>query len=337
MRAITIEGVSKRFGKQLVLRGIHLDVQAGERLVLYGCSGAGKTTLLRLIAGLEKPNEGRVRISERDVTHIPPARRSVALVSQDAALYPQFSVQQNLQIAVKRLKLSRSEVDTRIANLLDRFRITHIAANLPSQISGGEAQRVAFARAVIGDPQVMLLDEPLSQLDGVHRESVVDLLDEISTEFGITTVMVSHDPLDAMRLADRIAVLHEGCLIDQGSPLQLYAQPKTRISGSLLSPFGMNWLDTQVVSIDQQAGQRGSKRYWGFRPEAAQFSMDAAAPEKNVRMEIQVASIRPLGFAQLVTGYHRGCRLLLLVRETEIREDYLTFDVAHEAICWVDQ
>lgn len=343
MHSIKLQGITKRFDENTAVNEVCLEVRAHERLVLFGCSGAGKTTLLRLIAGLDRPDCGRILFSNADLTDKPPVDRSVAMVGQDFALYPQLTLQKNLQAGLKRLRLSRTDANERIVSMCEKFQISHLAERLPAQISGGEAQRAAFARALIAEPKILLLDEPLSQMDGLNKEKAIELLDTISTNFNPTTVLVSHDPLDAMRLGDRIAVLHEGKLIDSGTPMELYEKPKTRISGRLLSPFGMNWIDCSLLSgaaIQNRPGEESDwimrSRYMGFRPEDVSISPSDSG-EGEVRLAAELQSRQPLGFSCLIKGNVEGQELRLLGNNLDSIPNRLRIAIPIKLIRWVDE
>lgn len=281
---------------------------------MFGCSGAGKSTLLRIIAGLETADRGTVKLDGHDAARLKPSHRGVSLLSQDAALYPQRTVAQNVASSAKKLKLERAALDRQVQQMLEQFSIAELRNKLPSEISGGQMQRVALAKALISQPKILLLDEPLSQLDGQTKEAAVDLLNMIHSEYRPTTVMVTHDPLDAMRMSDRLAVLHQGELLDAGDPDRLYKNPTSRIGGSLLSPFGMNWIDLDLLE-ESENGMAASGKFLGFRPEDAvlhgrqkvasrvgtedEEARPCFADEEAYSFAVEVSGIQTLGFAGL--------------------------------------
>ncbi|MFN3191718.1 MAG: ABC transporter ATP-binding protein [Aureliella sp.] len=280
MGHLVANSLGKTFGNFEALRDISFSVGKGECLVLFGASGAGKTTLLRLIAGLEKPSTGRLELEGQNLDGVAASARGVALLSQSVSLYPQLNVRRNMEAALKGKQiagssLARAERAQRIDAMLAGFGVEALAEKLPSQLSGGESQRVAFARALVAEPKLLLLDEPLSQLDGPNRESAIALLKEVAQRFRPTTIMVSHDPVDAMRLGDQVAVLDAGNLLDSGSPENVYRNPSCRASADLFGVWGMNWFETDPRVLPSEHGGKG--RWMGFRPEAAEWL--ASAPE----------------------------------------------------------
>lgn len=299
MALIELQNVSKQFGSVSAVSNVSLTIQEHERFVLFGRSGAGKSTLLRLIAGLERPDHGHILFDNQDVHRIPAQRRGVAMLGQDAALYPQLSVFQNLKTIVKQRHASKRACQERIEGLLKQFHIEHVADNLPSQLSGGEGQRAALAKAMAAEHKVLLLDEPLSQLDNANRESAIEALDQVTEQFAPTMIMVSHDPMDALRFADRIGVMHEGRLVDVGEVMDVYHRPRCRISGQLLSPFGMNWIDQQTsprlwqkfASEIESDSEVVSQRYLGIRGEKIRCmswsNTQSSAPQKVPQAIVQ--------------------------------------------------
>ena len=336
MHAIEIHAVSKYYGQKKALDDVSFHIDANESCVLFGCSGAGKSTLLRLISGLDSPDCGSIRLAGQEVTQLPPSQRSVSLVFQDTGLYPHLSLRKNLLVALQRLRLDGEELNARIGSVLQNLGIAHLEERLPSQISGGEAQRAAFARALVVRPNILLLDEPLSQLDGLSKLQAIELLEEVKHRFHPTMVIVSHDPLDAFRLADRIALMHEGRLIDHGLPEQLYRAPSSRLSGHLLSPFGMNWLDRNDPALAGTNLPTPRGQFLGFRPEDVRIGGDGSTtPCLQLKMTVQ--SARRLGFTNLVSGTCEDQTLHLLTGCENIQPGKLQISVPHEALCWVDQ
>ncbi|MEM7477547.1 MAG: ABC transporter ATP-binding protein [Planctomycetota bacterium] len=312
---VDLNQVRKSFEGCEAIQDLSLSIPSEKRCVLFGCSGAGKTTLLRIIAGLEQPDSGSIVIEGQEVTRKSPKARKVALLSQDSALYPQLTVRQNISTSGKKLKLSRNDLDQRVESMMDKFEIRSLQDKLPAQISGGEAQRTALARALIAEPSLLLLDEPLSQLDGRMRESSIQLLDRIQREFRPTTLVVSHDPIDAMRLADQLAILDRGQLIQSGRPAELYENPKTRIVGELLSPFGMNWLaceELDAQEFDRKDRFDASDRFLGFHAEDARLTGEKSNTPDELCLQVKVQEERFIGAGKLVSCQWRDCRLRVL-------------------------
>ncbi|MEM7560475.1 MAG: ABC transporter ATP-binding protein [Planctomycetota bacterium] len=351
MSTIEVIEVSKSFGSQpqktLALRDVSLTIASGSRCVMFGCSGAGKSTLLRIIAGLETADRGTVKLNGHDAARLKPALRGVSLLSQDVALYPQRTVEQNVAISAKKLKLERAALDRQVQQMLEQFSIAELRNKLPSEISGGEMQRVALAKALISQPQILLLDEPLSQLDGQTKEAAVDLLNMVQSEYRPTTVMVTHDPLDAMRMSDTLAVLGQGELIDAGEPDRLYKTPTSRIGGSLLSPFGMNWIDMDLLG--EAKNGMASGKFLGFRPEDAALegrqkeaskvgaedeeAHPCFADEEACSFAVEISGVQTFGFARLYL-----CRFLHPASPTQtlrVLGGGEKTDVGQQAICRV--
>ncbi|WP_374213693.1 ABC transporter ATP-binding protein [Jannaschia sp. LMIT008] len=224
--AVEARGARKAFGGFVALQGVDLAIAAGEFFTLLGPSGCGKTTLLRLIAGFEGPTEGSIHIAGQDVTADPPHRRPVNTVFQSYALFPHLSVFDNVAFGLR--MLGRGDVDARTAAMLDLVALSDFAQRKPAQLSGGQQQRVALARALAPDPQVLLLDEPLSALDLKLRRQMQRELKRLQGETGITFVFVTHDQEEALTMSDRIAVMEAGRILQVGTPRAVYDEPATR-------------------------------------------------------------------------------------------------------------
>ncbi|MFN3762473.1 MAG: ABC transporter ATP-binding protein, partial [Anaerolineae bacterium] len=209
------------------LRGVHLEVIPGEYFVILGPTGAGKTVLLETIAGLHFPRRGHVFLNGEDVTHVPPERRSVGFVYQDYALFPHLSVAENIAFGLRLRGMGRKAIAARVDELARRLSIHHLLQRRPETLSGGEAQRVALARALAMEPAILLLDEPLSALDPPTREELQRELARLHRELGTTTLHVTHDFEEAVALADRIAVMHQGQIVQVGSPEEVFRRPES--------------------------------------------------------------------------------------------------------------
>ena len=228
MSAIDIRGVSRRFGELRALDHVDLAIEQGEFFSLLGPSGCGKTTLLNIIAGFLAPSGGAVTIGGRDVTALPPHRRDIGMVFQNYALFPHLNVFENVAYGLRVRKLSRAAIRERVAEMLALVRLEAHADRMPHQLSGGQQQRVAIARALAIKPQVLLLDEPLSNLDAKLRKEMQSELRRMQRDVGITTVLVTHDQEEALSLSDRIGILGAGRLQQIGTPLTLYRRPSNR-------------------------------------------------------------------------------------------------------------
>ena len=228
MAAITLAGIGKNFGSTVAVDGVDLRVADGRFVALLGPSGCGKTTLLRIISGLEVPARGSIAIGGRDVTRLAPERRNVGFMFQSYALFAHMSVAENLRFPLRmRRGLSRAEEDARVTRALDLVRLPDVGARKPGQLSGGQQQRVALARALIDEPDVLLLDEPLSNLDARLRDEMQLELVELRRQIPITTIMVTHDQHEGLALADEIVVMRAGKIEQAGAPDAVYAAPRT--------------------------------------------------------------------------------------------------------------
>jgi putative spermidine/putrescine transport system ATP-binding protein len=228
MARLEIDRVSKRYGEVHAVRDVTLDVADGEFVVLLGPSGCGKTTTLRVVAGFAEPTSGAVRLGEREITSLPPWKRNAGLVFQSYALFPHLTVAQNVAFGLEMRKVEASEMGRRIADALRLVRLEHLGERLPRQLSGGQQQRVALARALVFRPDVLLLDEPLSNLDAKLRQEVRVEIRELQKKLGLTTVMVTHDQEEALTMADRLVVMNDGAVRQVGTQQDLYERPTDR-------------------------------------------------------------------------------------------------------------
>lgn len=241
---LTVAGLEKRFGSVTAVQDLSLAVKDGELLAIVGPSGCGKTTLLRIIAGLERPDQGRVFIQGKDVTSLPPERRDVGFVFQQFALFPNMTVAANVEYGLKRKRVPAPERARRVAEMLSMVGLRGLERRRPDQLSAGQQQRVALARALAPRPNTLLLDEPLSALDAAIRERLREELRETQRRLGITTILVTHDQEEAMAIADRVAVMNDGRLEQVGTPWELYHQPRTRFVAGFIGRG--NFLSGQV-------------------------------------------------------------------------------------------
>ncbi|MCB1054069.1 MAG: ABC transporter ATP-binding protein [Acidobacteria bacterium] len=262
---LSLEGLGKRFGDHEVLRAIDLDVGEGEVLALLGPSGSGKTTALRLLAGFEVPDSGRIRVGGEDVTGQPAAKRGFGMVFQHYALFPHLDVGANVAFGLETRGWSRERIAARVAEVLDLVGLTGFEARRPGEISGGQQQRVALARALAPEPKLLLLDEPLSNLDPSLRERTRRQLRQVVERVGITTVLVTHEQEEAFHLGDRVAVLHQGTLQQVGLPEELYERPRTRFVATFVGraaalPGRLEGRDGEVGRVS--LGAAGDGQSW---------------------------------------------------------------------------
>jgi ABC-type Fe3+/spermidine/putrescine transport system ATPase subunit len=253
MPGVRLEGLTKRFGKTVAIENINLDIQDGEILTFLGPSGCGKTTTLRCIAGLLIPDEGDVYLGDERVTNLPPEKRKLGLVFQNYALWPHMTVFQNLAFGLELRKVPKAEIRQRIEQSLALVRLSGLHERFPRQLSGGQQQRVALARALVLEPRLLLLDEPLSNLDAQLREEMRFELRELQKNLGITSVYVTHDQAEALVLSDRIAILQAGELVQVAPPSEIYSQPGNRfVAGFVgLSSF----MEGTIVQWTETSGQ----------------------------------------------------------------------------------
>jgi len=236
---LSLRGIHKVLGGRDIVDNLDLDVTKGEMVCLLGPSGCGKTTTLRMVAGFLEPDQGSVTIDGRDVTSLPPERRPTAMVFQNYALWPHMSVFDNIAFGLKLRKMPRAEISERVGQALELVNLTHHLKSRPARISGGEQQRVALARALVQEPKVLLLDEPLSNLDAKLRVRVREDIREIQQRLGITTVVVTHDQDEALSISDRVAVMNGGRIEQYAAPVDLYRSPATTFVGGFVGAMNV--------------------------------------------------------------------------------------------------
>ena len=250
MTTITLEGIRKEFGATVAVDSISLTIKAGDLFFLLGPSGCGKTTLLRMIAGFIDPTAGRILLGDRDVTHLSPEKRNTGMVFQNYALWPHMTVAENVAFGLTVRKVTKAERDRRVLEALAAVRMQDYAERRPNQLSGGQQQRVALARALVIRPSVLLLDEPLSNLDAKLRLEMRSEIRRICTETGITTVYVTHDQKEALSMADGMAVLRSGHIEQTGAPKDVYDRPRSRFVADFLG-------ETNFASVEVREARNG--------------------------------------------------------------------------------
>jgi len=249
MAGLRIAGLRKSFGSVEILRGIELDIADGEFVCFLGPSGCGKSTLLRSIAGLEDLTEGEIHLGGRDITDLPSARRDIAMVFQNYALYPHMNVRKNMAFGLSLNGVSRAEIDARVGDAADILRIGDLLDRKPRQLSGGQRQRVAIGRAIVRKPQLFLLDEPLSNLDAGLRVTMRAELAALHERLGVTMIHVTHDQVEAMTLASRVVVLDKGRVSQFGSPLELFHRPANLFVAGFIGSPRMNFLSVKLLAV----------------------------------------------------------------------------------------
>ena len=246
MPPVSFEHVTKRFGDVSVVEDFNLEVADGELLVLVGGSGSGKSTILRMVAGLETVSSGSIRIGDREITHLRPRERDVAMVFQDYALYPHMTVRENLSLGLRLRKIARTEIDRRVAWAAGILGLEPLLDRKPKQLSGGQRQRVAMGRAMVREPMVFLFDEPLSNLDAGLRAQMRIEIGSLQRRLSTTTIYVTHDQVEAMTLGDRIVVLANGKIQQVGRPIDLYRNPSNRFVAGFIGTPQMNFIPGRI-------------------------------------------------------------------------------------------
>jgi len=323
MASVAIRDVRKAFGSTTVIHGVDIAIVDGEFVVLVGPSGCGKSTLLRMIAGLENITSGEIHIGDRLVNDLPPKERDVAMVFQNYALYPHMTVAANMAFSLKLRGAPQTEIDTRVKRAADILGLGPYLQRFPRQLSGGQRQRVAMGRAIVRDPQVFLFDEPLSNLDAKLRVQMRTEIKELHQRLKTTTVYVTHDQIEAMTMADKIVVMHDGLVEQIGAPLELYDKPKNLFVAGFIGSPAMNFLKGAVrlngkMEFEVPSGARlplaavpagsdGRAAIYGVRPEHFVIADDGA--------EAAIQVIEPTGAEIQVVAKLGGEEIIAVFRE----------------------
>jgi len=310
MAQVILEGVRKEFSGNppaVALEGLDLTIADGELLIMVGPSGCGKTTALRCVAGLEQPTAGRIVIGDREVQDLPSRKRDVAMVFQNYALYPHLTVYGNLAFGLKEHRVPKAETDRRVREMAGMLGIEQLLDRRPAQLSGGQSQRVAMGRALVREPQVFLLDEPLSNLDAKLRGQMRGEILELQRRVGVTSLYVTHDQSEAMTLGDRIAVLNGGVLLQLGTPEEVFRTPRNVFVAAFMGTPSMNLLrgdakDGVMTAGDLRLRLTGASDgpvIVGFRPEAMLPAREGAGLPQ---VEMVVDVVEELGNETLIYG-----------------------------------
>lgn len=307
MSEIRLENLSKRWGSFVAVEAFNLTIAEGEFLVLLGPSGCGKTTTMRMVAGLEEASEGDIIIGDQLVNKLEPKDRDIAMVFQSYGLYPNMSVYENIRFPLKMRSVERSGHDARVRRVAEMVELTDFLHRKPAELSGGQRQRVALARAIVREPNVFLMDEPLSNLDAKLRVSTRAQIKNLHHELKVTTIYVTHDQIEAMTLADRVVVMEKGCIQQVGTPTEIYDQPANIFVAGFIGNPSMNLIAGDLkdgtfsaphVKVSGLKGADGPVTL-GFRAEDSQ--VQSAAAGNSVQIEAPVYSIELLGDASMVT------------------------------------
>ena len=350
MAHVRLDNLSKKFGSHTALSGLDLDIASGEFFVLLGPTGAGKTTTLRLIAGLDHPNGGSIAIDGQDVMNWSAAERDVALVFQYYSLYPHYTVRQNLEFPLKSKvrHLSQPDIDQRVAKASKTLRIEHLLERKTDRLSGGEMQRVSIGRAIVREPKVFLMDEPLSNLDAKLREILRAELKDLQMKLGATFLYVTHDQVEAMSMGDQVGVLNQGRIIQVGTPQQIYNRPRDTFVATFVGSPTMNLHQASVangravivpekleVPLDGAGG--GGPTRW---PDAVMLGVrsEDIVVGPNETVEARVHGVENQGVEKVVTLRVDDCLLKATVpARLEIGIDAVVrFSFKREKLHWFD-
>src|SRR4051812_42191739 len=323
MASVGIRDVKKAFGTSQVIHGVNISIGDGEFVVLVGPSGCGKSTLLRMIAGLESITGGEIRIGERVVNHMPPKERDIAMVFQNYALYPHMTVAANMGFSLRLRGADKAEIDARVRRAAEILGLMPLLERFPRQLSGGQRQRVAMGRAIVRDPQVFLFDEPLSNLDAKLRVAMRTEIKELHQRLKTTTVYVTHDQIEAMTMADKIVVMHDGIVEQIGTPLDLYDKPDNQFVAGFIGSPAMNFLKGKVrlngtAAFEGPHGVKlplgaapadadGRSAVYGIRPEHFTIADDGA--------EAEIVVVEPTGSETQVFAKLGGEEVVAVFRE----------------------
>ena len=341
-KSISVKGMNKHYGAFHALKDLSLDVEPGEFLVLLGPSGCGKSTALRMIAGLESISSGTLMIGDNDVTDVLPKYRDIAMVFQSYALYPHKTVAENIGFPLKMAKTPKPEMDAAIKAAADQVELIDLLDRLPGQLSGGQRQRVALARAIIRRPSVFLMDEPLSNLDAKLRVNMRAEFKHMQSTLGITTIYVTHDQIEAMTLAHRVAIMKDGILQQLGTPKEVYSDPANLFVAGFMGSPPMNFIEGAIENGQFQsrnvslgaAGLADHKHVTlGFRPEDCQVT-----PSGQGQLDARVFTFEMTGDMSLVTFRFDDTPMVVkMPKDFEIAPDQnagISFDT--NLVCFFD-
>lgn len=309
MAQVELKGLHKKYGKVHVVKGIDLNVENSEFIVLVGPSGCGKSTVLRMIAGLEEISGGEICIGDRVVNDVPPDERNVAMVFQNYALYPHMTVRENMGFSLKMARASKAEIQKKVEKVAEMLELSAYLERKPSELSGGQRQRVAMGRAIVRKADVFLFDEPLSNLDAQLRTQMRLELKKMHMRLKTTTVYVTHDQIEAMTLADRIVILKDGLIQQVGSPIEIFESPNNIFVAQFIGNPPMNIFPAAVTDVNGKrvlqagdfslilqedqypAAQNGSKVMVGIRPDAIKTSLEHIDEKYQVEAKVVLAEI----------------------------------------------
>ncbi|MBX6394725.1 MAG: ABC transporter ATP-binding protein [Alicyclobacillaceae bacterium] len=357
MVSVTLQDVTKKFDEGVGVEHINIHIRPGEFFTFLGPSGCGKTTTLRMIAGFYYPNSGRILFGDRDVTFVPPNRRNTGMVFQNYALFPHMTVFENVAFGLKVRKRPKEEIQQRVERALQQVRLPGMGQRRIDQLSGGQQQRVALARALVIEPDILLLDEPLSNLDAKLREETRAEIKRLQVELGITTIYVTHDQAEAMAMSDRIMVMERGRVQQVGTPMEIYHRPANRfvasfigetnlLEGTVEAIHGPEVVvrvspDIRLVGLRERANAHvhmavGSRVTLSIRPEA--FRVAGEGEENLLRGPVVLAEFTGVSVHYQIQVGDRALRVRLANAGTDLcrRGDTLSFSVDKDAIFFVE-
>ena len=311
MANMSLEHVYKKYGKTVAVTDFNLDIKDGEFIVFVGPSGCGKSTTLRMIAGLEEISDGLLKIDERIVNDVPPKDRDIAMVFQNYALYPHMNVYENMAFGLRLRKFPKDQIDKRVRDSAKILQIEHLLERKPKELSGGQRQRVALGRAIVREPKVFLMDEPLSNLDAKLRVEMRSQISKLHQRLKATTIYVTHDQIEAMTMGTRIVVMKDGFIQQVDTPLNLYDYPKNKFVAGFIGSPSMNFL-TGTVKGDMVTGEgfavqatgalgeslkahNGKQVWFGIRPEHLGLEGSTTIAGGNNRLSGKIEVVEPLG------------------------------------------
>ncbi len=311
MAEVVLDHVYKRFGNVTAVKDFNLKIEDEEFMVFVGPSGCGKTTTLRMIAGLEEITEGTVRIGDRVVNDVPPKDRDIAMVFQNYALYPHMNVHQNMSFGLRLRKTPKDQIEKRVRGTAEILQIEHLLDRRPRELSGGQRQRVALGRAIVREPEVFLMDEPLSNLDAKLRVEMRASISKLHRQLGVTTIYVTHDQTEAMTMGTRIVVMKDGLMQQVDDPIHLYDRPVNKFVAGFIGSPAMNFMVGTVhdgrikssqfdIKPDDELSKRlapynGKKVYAGIRPENLGLKGYTSIPEGDNLVRATIDVVEPLG------------------------------------------
>ena len=345
MATLTISGVKKRYGQVDTLKGIDLDLADGEFLVLLGSSGCGKSTLLNIIAGLLEPSDGDVKIDGQSIVRVHPKNRNIAMVFQSYALYPNMTVARNLGFGLEMRGIDKKARQAAIEKVAGILQIDHLMERKPGALSGGQRQRVAIGRAMVRDPKVFLFDEPLSNLDAKLRVEMRTELKKLHQRLGTTIVYVTHDQIEAMTLATRIAIMRDGVVQQFAAPQEIYERPANLYVAGFIGSPGMNFIHGNLAQQDGRIGvalaadghgkaafiplpaeimgaaQAGQKVVLGIRPETITLALPGTAPDaRHADFDALVEVLEPTGADTLASLKLGGDEITARLRPSDLNQ-----------------